>query len=60
MKPPKDKPLKNQVSITLDPEVIEAIKILCDIDDRNFSQYINMALRAHIEAKRAEGLLKPK
>ena len=34
------KPLKSKVSITLDEE------------DRNFSQYINLVLKKHIESER--------
>lgn len=43
------KPLKTKVSITLDDDVIKQIKELAEIDDRNFSQYINMVLRKHIK-----------
>ena len=43
------KPLKNKVSITLDEEVIRRIKELAEADDRNFSQYINLVLKKHIE-----------
>ena len=45
------KPLKNKVSITLDEEVIKRIKELAEADDRNFSQYINLVLKKHIERK---------
>ena len=38
------KPLKNKVSITLDADVIEAIKELAENDDRSFSQYVNLQL----------------
>jgi predicted transcriptional regulator len=43
------KPLKSKVSITLDEEVIKKIKDLAEADDRNFSQYINLVLKKHIE-----------
>ena len=42
------KPLKKNVSISLDPEVIERIHILAEESDRSFSQYINLVLRKHI------------
>lgn len=42
------KPLKNKVSITLDEGVVERIKQLAEHDDRSFSQYINMILKAHL------------
>lgn len=43
------KPLKTKVSITLDTEIIEAIKYLAEQDDRSFSQYINLVLKKHLE-----------
>ncbi len=43
------KPLKTKVSITLDDDVIKEIKKLAEQDDRNFSQYINMVLKKHID-----------
>lgn len=39
------KPLKTKVSITLDNDLIIAIKELAEKDDRSFSQYINMVLK---------------
>lgn len=45
------KPLKTKVSITLDEEVIKRIKEMAEADDRNFSQYINLVLKKHIESK---------
>ncbi len=44
----KDKPYKVKVSVSLDEDVIEKIKELAEKDDRNFSQYINLVLRKHI------------
>ena len=49
------KPLKSKVSITLDEEVIRRIKELAEADDRNFSQYINLVLKKHIEKKDGPG-----
>ena len=43
-------PLKKKVSITLDPDVIVKVKELCEADERSFSQYINLVLKAHITA----------
>ena len=48
------KPLKNKVSITLDEDVIKGIRELAEADDRNFSQYINLVLKKHLEIKRAD------
>ena len=43
------KPLKSKVSITLDEDVIRQIRELAEADDRNFSQYINLVLKKHIQ-----------
>lgn len=43
------RPLKNKISITIDSDVEEAIRILAEKDDRSFSQYINRVLKKHIE-----------
>lgn len=45
------RPLKDKVSITLDSDVIEAIKELSEQDDRPFSQYVNRVLRKHLIAE---------
>lgn len=45
------KPLKEKVSITLDSDLISAIKDLAEKDDRSFSQYINVVLRTYINKK---------
>lgn len=45
------KPLKKKVSITLDEDIIEKTKIYDEETDHSFSQYINILLRKHIEAK---------
>ncbi len=42
------RPLKDKVSITLDSDVILAIKDLSEQDDRPFSQYINRVLRKYL------------
>lgn len=43
------KPLKTKVSITLDNDIVEKIKVLAEKDDRSFSQYINILLRNKLE-----------
>lgn len=48
------KPLKTKVSITLDSEIIDAIRDLAEQDDRSFSQYINIILKEHLKAKQKE------
>lgn len=43
------KPLKDNVSITLDEDIVNKIKEYSERDDRSFSQYINMVLRNHVK-----------
>ncbi len=45
------KPLKIKVSITLDSEIIDEIKILAEEDDRSFSQYINLVLKEYLKER---------
>ena len=49
------KPLKVKVSITLDEDVIHQIRALAETDDRNFSQYINLVLKKHLNEVQKEG-----
>ena len=44
------KPLKHSVSITLDDPVLERVRELAEGQDRSLSSYINLVLKAHIEA----------
>ena len=43
------KPLKQKVSITLDEDIVEQVKLLSEDADRSFSQYINLVLKSHIK-----------
>ena len=43
------KPLKERVSISLDPDVIEETKKLAEEADLPFSQYINIVLKYNIK-----------
>jgi len=45
------RPLKAKVSITLDEEIIKKVKRLAELDDRSFSQYINVVLSKHLLEK---------
>lgn len=45
------KPLKEKISITIDGDVLEKLKIEADQDDRSLSQYINLVLKEHIKEK---------
>ena len=47
------RPLKSKVSITLDEDIIRKTRDLAEKDDRNFSQYINLVLKKHIEDQAA-------
>ncbi len=47
------KPLKKSVSITLDEDIIEKIRLYAEETDRSFSQYINLLLRKHISVREA-------
>ena len=42
------KPLKNKISITIDSEILEKIRLYAENDDRSLSQYINIILKVHI------------
>ena len=43
------RPLKLKVSITLDDEIVNEIRLLAERDDRSFSQYINLVLKEHLK-----------
>ncbi len=45
------KPLKEKISITIDSDILEELRILADNDDRSLSQYINIILKSHISNK---------
>lgn len=44
----KLKLLKKKVSLTLDEDIIEMIKVLAEVHDRSLSQYINLILKEYI------------
>ena len=48
MKMFKIKPSKKRVSLTLDEEVIEKLKVLSKESYRSLSQYINLVLRRYL------------
>lgn len=43
------KPLKKNVSITLDEDIVTLIKTIAKRDDRSLSQYINLVLKEFLE-----------
>lgn len=42
------KPLKAKISITIDSDILEKIRIIAENDDRSLSQYINLVLKTHV------------
>ena len=47
------KPLKEKISITIDNDILEKIKIEAEDDDRSLSQYINIILKEHLKKKKS-------
>ena len=43
------KPLKEKISITIDNDILEKIRLAAEEDDRSLSQYINIVLKEHIK-----------
>ena len=43
------RPLKERVSLTIDEDVIEKIRIVAEDCDRSVSQYINLVLKNHLK-----------
>lgn len=48
------RPLKTKVSITLDDDLIQELKERAELDDRSFSQYINMILKQWLKQNGGE------
>ena len=44
-RPSLGKSSKQRISITIDPDLIEIMKVKAEEDDRSLSQYINRVLR---------------
>lgn len=44
------KPLKSKVSITIDETILTRVLELAEREDRSLSSYINLVLKAHLEA----------
>lgn len=45
------KPLKQKISITLDEDLVLALKELAEGSDRSLSQYINLVLKKYVGQK---------
>ena len=41
--------MKKSVSLTLDMDVIEGIRVLAEESDRSFSQYVNVVLKRYLK-----------
>lgn len=44
---------EEKVSITLDEDIIEQVKLLAEENDRSFSQYVNLVLRSYLRQREA-------
>lgn len=51
----KMKPLKSKLSMTIDEDVLERLRVLAEEDDRSLSQYINRVLREHLKTTEISG-----
>jgi len=45
------RPLKEKVSISLDSDIVAQIKEIAELDDRSFSQFINLILRKYLASR---------
>ena len=43
------RPLKEKISITIDSDILEKLKVKAEKDDRSLSQYINLVLKQHLK-----------
>ena len=43
------RPLKKSVSITIDSDLLEKVKVIAELDDRSFSQVVNLALTEYVK-----------
>ena len=46
------KPLKERVSLTLDSDVVQQIKIMAEDDDRSVSQFVNKILKEYLKEQK--------
>ena len=47
------KPLKEKISVTLDSDLVEALREKAEQDDRSLSSYINLILKRFLEGHSA-------
>ena len=50
-RPSLGKNSKQRISITIDPDLVEILKVKAEEDDRSLSQYINRVLRKQLIKK---------
>ena len=43
------RPLKKSVSITIDSDLLEKVKVIAELDDRSYSQVVNLALKEYVK-----------
>ncbi len=43
------RPLKQKISITIDEDILQKVKVLAENNDRSLSQYINLILKEHLK-----------
>ncbi len=48
------RPLKQKISITIDEDILEKVKLLAESNDRSLSQYINLVLKDHLKQNNQE------
>ena len=46
------RPLKEKISITIDSDLLELVRVEAENDDRSVSQFINLVLKKYIVEKR--------
>lgn len=44
------RPLKQKISITIDEDILQRVRLLAENNDRSLSQYINLVLKEHLKA----------
>ena len=42
------RPLKEKISITIDGDLLEKVRVAAETDERSLSQYINLVLKEHM------------
>lgn len=48
------RPLKEKISITIDSDLLEELKVEAERDERSLSQFINLVLRKYINENKID------